>query len=196
MHQVNFSGLHSSRFAPIPFIFTDIIKLVQASSPSAPTFGSVFHTPAGGIHVSALPPLSGKLIACRIMRAWSHLSTSASPSLPSNTISSENHVISSKLSSSAAAPASPSLCAALEGKASISTAAIQIPSLVHVSLGSPSLLPELSVKNKPNLLPAPSPVVGAAATSASAVVTSAPSVEPEREELQVCDASNPFCFFQ
>ncbi len=36
----------------------DIIKLVAASSssPSAPTFGSVFHTPAGGVHVTALPP--------------------------------------------------------------------------------------------------------------------------------------------
>jgi hypothetical protein len=182
--------LHLFLFCPISFVSADIIKLVQASSPSAPTFGSVFHTPGGGIHVSALPPLSGKPIAGRIMCAWSHVGTSASSSLPSNTISSENHVISSKLSLSAAAPASPNLCAALEGKASTPTGAFQIPPLVHVSLGSPSLLPEQSVPNKSNLLPAPSSVNGAA----SSAVTTAPSVEPEREELQVCHGVHTCCF--
>jgi hypothetical protein len=194
MRQVNRSGLHLFLFCLSSFVLADIIKLVQASSPSAPTFGSVFHTPAGGIHVSALPPLSGKLIAGRLMRAWSHVGASASSSQPSNTTSSENHVITSKLSLSAAAPASPNLCAALEGKASTSTAAFQIPPLVHVSLGSPSLLPEQTVPNKTNLLPAPSSVNGAAATSASSGVTSAPSVEPEREELQVCHGLHTCCF--
>jgi hypothetical protein len=43
--------------------FADIIKLVAASSssPSAPTFGSAFHTPAGGLHVSALPPAAANV---------------------------------------------------------------------------------------------------------------------------------------
>ena len=68
MHAV-YSGSLLTRFS-----FADIIKLVAASSssPSAQTFGSAFHTPAGGLHVSALPP------------AAAHVTGSAMQELPAN----------------------------------------------------------------------------------------------------------------
>ena len=184
----------------------DIIKLVAASSsPSAPTFGSgsVFHTPSGGLHVSAFPPLAfavaGALLSSQTHQSALTFRSAASPLSPNlgpttNSAAVLNHVSVAKPApyvpaTAALQPVALTSMRSPEGKPprppapSTSTApALAAAASASASLDVSAVSSHSSGKGRST---PPPPSLAAASGTVMPAPTSAPSVEPEREELQV-----------